>query len=166
LTGRPPDIAIGPLTPNSPWRTQIADEQFDYWGPLTGHNSRSSYEAFLEQAAHSRALPRVLLAASDTALHGSVNLMMTEMAIRPQFAPWMGQLFVAESQRARGTGTRLLDAAISYVGDLGYQQLFLFTSGALPDYYRKRGWTDVEDVTYLGGVRTILRVDIKRQVAF
>jgi GNAT superfamily N-acetyltransferase len=86
--------------------------------------------------------------------------MMTEMAIRPQFTPWMGQLFVAENHRAKGTGTRLLHAAISYVHGLGYNQLFLFTSGALPDYYRKRGWTDIEDVTYLGKTRTIMRFDV------
>jgi len=39
-------------------------------------------------------------------------------------------------------------------------QLFLFTSGTLPDYYRRRGWTEVEDVSYLGRLRTIMRRDI------
>jgi len=91
---------------------------------------------------------------------GSVNLLTNEMAVRPQFTPWLGQLFVSESQRSRGVGATLIDAAASYVEQLGYRQLFLFTSGTLPDYYRNRGWSDVEDVAYLGQVRTIMRLKI------
>jgi N-acetylglutamate synthase-like GNAT family acetyltransferase len=92
---------------------------------------------------------------------GSVNVLMNEMPIRPQLTPWMGQLFVAESQRSRGIAAALVDAAAGYVEQLGYHQLFLFTSGTLPHYYRSRGWIDVEDVTYLGKVRTIMRRDTR-----
>jgi len=153
-------LSVQPLQPESPWLTQIAVDQFEYWGPLTGYSSRSSYESFLQQAAQSRALPRVLIASIGGTLLGSVNLLMNEMTIRPQFMPWMGQLFVAEKQRSLGVGAALLDAAASYVEQLGYRQLFLFTSGTLPHYYRSRGWSDVEDVTYLGKVRTIMRLEI------
>lgn len=140
----------------------MAADQYDYWGPLTGYESPAHYEAFLEQAAHSLTLPRVLVAMTHTTVLGSVNLLMNEMTVRPQFTPWLGQLFVPERHRAKGIGTKLLNAAISYVECLGYNQLFLFTSGTLPDYYRKRGWTDVEEVTYLGKARTIMRFDTKR----
>jgi len=141
----------------------LAEEQYKFWGPLTGYGSLALYETFLEQAANSLTLPRVLLATSHTTLVGSVNLLMAEMTIRPQFMPWLGQLFVPESHRTEGTGAKLLSAAISYIGSLGYDQLFLYTSGTLPGYYRKRGWTDIEDVTYLGKVRTIMRFDISSE---
>jgi GNAT superfamily N-acetyltransferase len=154
------DFSIDPLTPHSPWRAQMAADQYDYWGPLTGHGSLTAYQAFLEQAARSRALPRVLVARLDTTLLGSVNLLTNEMAARPQLTPWLGQLFVPESHRAKGIGTRLLDAAVAYIESLGYRQLFLFTSGTLPDYYSKRGWTEIETVSYLGRARTIMRFDI------
>jgi hypothetical protein len=140
--------------------TQIAADQFEYWGPLTGHSSQSSYEAFLEQAARSAALPRVLIASMGGMLLGSVNLLTNELPIRPQFTPWMGQLFIAKSRRSNGIGAALIDAAACHVAKLGYHQLFLFTSGSLPGYYRNRGWIDVEDVTYLGKVRTIMRLTI------
>jgi GNAT superfamily N-acetyltransferase len=153
-------LSIQPLTPQSPWRAQIAADQFAYWGPLTGHRSLVSYKAFLEEAARSSTLPRVLLAATPDNFCGSVNLMTAEMTVRPQLTPWLGQLFVDEHHRAKGIGAKLLDAAISYVGDLGYDRLFLFTSGTLPGYYRKRGWVDVEEVNYLGKQRTILCFDI------
>src|ERR1700676_3625329 len=102
-------LSVQPLEPNSPWLAQIAADQFEYWGPLTGHGSRSSYEAFLEQAARSAALPRVLIASSGGALLGSVNVLTDELPIRPQFTPWMGQLFIAEGQRTKGIGAALVD---------------------------------------------------------
>lgn len=154
------DLSIRPLQPGSPWPAQIAAEQFEYWGPLTGHASRASYETFLEQAAHSRALPRVLVATSRTTLLGSVNLLASEMTVRPQLTPWLSQLFVTASRRKSGAGSGLLDAAVSCIAELGYRQLFLFTSGTLPAYYRSRGWRDVEDVDYLGKLRTVMRFAI------
>jgi len=158
------DLSIQPLTPESPWQMQIVRDQSQYWGPLTGYSSPVLYKAFLEQATYSLTLPRVLLATTSSALLGSVNLLTQEMTIRPQFTPWLGQLFVSESHRAKGIGAKLVDAAISYVGSLGYGQLFLFTSGTLPDYYRKHGWTDVEEVSYLGKERTIMRFDLRKMV--
>jgi GNAT superfamily N-acetyltransferase len=108
----------------------------------------------------SSALPRVLIATVRGALMGSVNLRVNDMTIRPQFTPWMGQLFVAEDQRSLGIGTALIDAAASYAERLGYRQLFLFTSGTLPRYYKNRGWINVENVTYFDKVRTIMRLEI------
>jgi N-acetylglutamate synthase-like GNAT family acetyltransferase len=153
-------LSVQPLEPKSPWVAQIAAEQFAYWGPLTGCSSQILYESFLEQAAQSEALPRVLIATIRGNLIGSVNLRTNDMNIRPQFTPWMGQLFVTDNQRSLGIGTALIDAAASYVEQLGYSQLFLFTSGTLPQYYKNRGWIEVENVTYFGKVRTIMRLEV------
>ena len=155
-----PNLSVQPLESGSPLLVRIAADQFAHWGPLTGHCSQEAYKAFLEDAAGSIALPRVLIATIDGTVLGSVNLLANEMTIRPRFTPWLGQLFVAKSQRSRGVGAVLLDAAASYVAQLGYRQLFLFTSGTLPDYYRRSCWTEVEDVSYLGRLRTIMRRDI------
>src|SRR3954453_5664827 len=102
------NLSIQPLEPGSPLLARIAAEQFAHWGPLTGHSSRKAYEAFLDGAARSSSLPRVLTASLEGTLLGSVNLLANEMTIRPQFTPWMGQLFVTSDNRTRGIGAALL----------------------------------------------------------
>jgi GNAT superfamily N-acetyltransferase len=150
--------SIAPLEPTSPFTSEIARRQFDHWGPLTGYPSLITYRSFLEQAARSVALPRVLVAATSKTLLGSVNLLVSEMTIRPHLTPWLAQLFVMQSARGAGIGTVLVEAAARYVEKLGYHHLFLFTSGRLPDYYSARGWVAIEEVIYLGKVRTVMRL--------
>jgi GNAT superfamily N-acetyltransferase len=157
------EYSIQPLPPGSPWLDQMASDQFNYWGPLTGYSSPVSYKSFLDEVAHSTTIPRILLATTPGSLLGSVNLLARELTIRPQFTPWLGQLFVTEGHREKRVGAKLIDAAISYVHSIGYGQLFLFTSGTLPAYYRRLGWSDVEEVTYLDKQRTIMRFDIERR---
>jgi GNAT superfamily N-acetyltransferase len=124
--------SITSLEPTSPFIAEIARRQFDHWGPLTGYPSQIGYRTFLEQAARNATLPRVLVAATPKTLLGSVNLLVGEMTIRPHLTPWLAQLFVTESARGTGIGAALADAAARYVEKLGYQHLFLFTSGTLP----------------------------------
>jgi len=151
---------IEPISPNSPWIQSLAFSQFENWGVLTGYDSVEAYCAFVEQAAKSASLPRILAASEGESFLGSVNLLPSEMTIRQHLSPWLGQLFVVPACRSRGVAAALLEAAASYVAQLGHDRLFLFTSGSLPGYYRRLGWQDMEDVVYLGKVRTIMKLEI------
>lgn len=138
--------------------------QFEHWGPLTGFASAEAYGAFLREAAGSTHLPKVLVATCSGEFLGSVNLLAAEMATHRHLTPWMGQLFVAPGRRGDGLGGVLLRAAAAHAADLGYDRLYLFTSGTLPRYYRARGWADVEEAHYLGSTRTIMRLDLRHGV--
>ncbi len=138
----------------------IAALQFAFWGASTGYRSAADYEQFLRGIPGSRQLPTVLVARRGTTFLGSVNLLACEMTIRPALSPWMAQLFVAGSERGHGVGRALIDAGIALVGQLGFRRLHLYTSGTLPGYYAALGWIPVEDVEYLGKMRTIMAFDL------
>jgi len=153
--------SIAPLEPHSLWIAEIAARQFEHWGPLTGYSSVAEYSSFLQDAASSTELPRVLVATRCGRLLGSVNLLTSEMTVRPHLTPWLGQLYVMGSARGQGVGEALLAAAAQYVQGLGLPRLFLYTSGTLPNYYRAHGWSDVEELTYLGKPRNLMQLDLE-----
>jgi hypothetical protein len=39
---------------------------------------------------------------------------------------------------------------------LGFRRAYLYTSGTLPAYYASLGWRAIEEVEYLGKLRTIM----------
>ncbi|MDF0518246.1 GNAT family N-acetyltransferase [Bradyrhizobium yuanmingense] len=151
---------IARLTEESGLSKTIAALQFAFWGPLTGYDSVADYEQFLCRAARSRQLPQVLVARGGTTLLGSVNLLASEMTMRPALSPWMAQLFVPAGERSRGVGSALIDAALARTAELGYRQLYLYTSGTLPGYYASRGWQAVEELEYLGKTRVVMAYEL------
>jgi GNAT superfamily N-acetyltransferase len=153
-------LEIEPLTIESGLPATIAALQFTFWGALTGYGSTADYEKFRCSAARSRQLPTVLVARRGPMFLGSVNLLAREMTIRPALSPWMAQLFVVDSERGRGVGNALTEALIARAAELGFWRVHLYTSGTLPAYYAALGWKPIEEVEYLGKMRTIMVFDL------
>ena len=148
------------LTDDSTLPASIARLQFEFWGPLTGYRSADAYEQFLCKAVRSPDLPAVLVAMDGGTFLGSVNLLASEMTTRPTLSPWMAQLFVVDSERGRGVGNALVSASIDHAGKLGFRRTYLYTSGTLPAYYASLGWQAIEEVEYLGKMRTIMTFEL------
>ena len=148
------------LTEDSGLPASIARLQFEFWGPLTGHSSADGYEQFLCKAVRSPDLPAVLVAMDGGTFLGSVNLLASEMTTRPTLSPWMAQLFVVDSERGRGVGNALVSASVDHAGKLGFRRTYLYTSGTLPAYYASLGWRAIEEVEYLGKMRTIMTFEL------
>jgi predicted N-acetyltransferase YhbS len=155
-----PPIEIERLVDGSVLPATIATLQFAYWGALTGYDTALGYEEFLQSAARSTQLPMVLVARRGTMYMGSVNLLASEMTIRPALSPWMAQLFVINSARVHGVGSALIEALMGRAVGLGFQRVHLFTSGTLPTYYAAQGWKPIEEVEYLGKMRTVMAIDL------
>src|SRR4051812_27715440 len=139
-------LDIEPLTDESDFATRIANLQFELWGPLTGFDSISDYERFLRNTIRSTGLPTVLVARRGAAFVGSVNLLISEMTIRPDLSPWLAQLFVVDAERGGGTGNALIGAVTEHAARLGFRRIYLYTSGTLPSYYASRRWRPIEEV--------------------
>ncbi|CAN7510412.1 GNAT family N-acetyltransferase [Bradyrhizobium sp. LjRoot220] len=153
-------LNIERLTDESNFAASIAKLQFELWGPLTGFDSLPDYEQFLRKTVHTAELPTVLVARHGDALVGSVNLLTSEMTIRPELSPWLAPLFVVDSERGSGAGSALIHAVIDHAAKLGFRRIYLYTSGTLPSYYASRAWRPIEEVGYLGKTRTIMAFDL------
>lgn len=138
----------------------LARWHFDHWGSLTGTNSFDAYVALLTKAAQSRAVPSVLVAMDGAELAGSANLRACDLPVRPNLTPWLGQLFVAPRYRRQGVGAALVRAVLDRAHQCDYPRVYLFTSGTLPEYYRRLGWRALERVEYHGRERTIMDFEL------
>jgi GNAT superfamily N-acetyltransferase len=157
-------VEIEDLAATSDLPARIAALQFASWGRSTGFDSADGYERFLRQAAGSRSLPAVLVARRAGAFLGSVNLLVHEMTTHPSLSPWLAQLFVIAEERGSGVGGMLVRACLARFAKLGFSRAHLYTAAAsrLPAYYASLGWKPIEDVEYLGKMRTIMVFDFAK----
>lgn len=149
-------MLIGDLAEHPAWLPVLARWHHDQWGPLTGADSLEGYVTLLAGASASRAVPAVLIALSGGELLGSASLVACDLPPRPELTPWLAQLFVAPARRRAGVGAALVQAVLDRARSCGHSRVYLYTSGTLPDYYRRLGWQAVEHLEYLGRERTIM----------
>jgi predicted N-acetyltransferase YhbS len=157
-------VEIESLKAASELPARIAALQFANWGRSTGFSSVEDYERFLRDATESPRLPAVLVARRAGTFLGSVNLLLHEMTTRPSLSPWLAQLFVIAEERGRGVGAALVRACLARFAELGFPRVYLYTAAAsrLPAYYASLGWKPIEDVEYLGKMRTVMVFDVPR----
>lgn len=153
-------MVIGDLGDHVAWLPTLARWHDDQWGPLTGARRLDDYVAFLTQAATSRTVPSMLVAMEGDRLLGSATLVVADLPPRSELTPWLAQLFVEPARRRDGIGAALVRAVLDRARACGYGRVYLFTSGTLPEYYRRLGWREVERLAYLERERTVMEYDI------
>ncbi len=136
----------------------LAQWHFKQWGDLSGASTESDYEALLFRNASARNLPLTLIAVIDKRLLGSVNIVDCDMTIRSELKPWLAQLYVDVPERNRGIGSILVHAAMERSRKLSFYCLYLYTSGTLPVFYERIGWTRRETVHYKGKARIVMEM--------
>ena len=135
---------------------RIARVHFEQWGILTGADSIEEYRVFLEGACTLSSLPLVTVALRDGVFLGSASVISCDMDIRKELTPWLAQVYVLEEWRGQGVGAALVNKASEYANRLGFQAMYLYTSGTLPHFYQNLGWIIRETAFYLGKERTIM----------
>lgn len=138
---------------------QIARLHFEQWRLLTGTDSLEQYRGMLESACAGNSLPLVVVALSESTLLGSASVIACDMNIRRELTPWLAQLFVLEEWRGQGVGAALVHKASEYASRLGFQAMYLYTSGTLPHFYQNLGWVVREKVFYLGKERSVMELN-------
>ncbi len=136
----------------------LARWHFKQWGDLTGASTESDYTALLSRNASTRNLPLTLIAVSKDKLLGSVNIVDCDMDARSDLKPWLAQLYVVAPERGKGIGSALVHAAVERSMKLGFGYIYLYTSGTLPSFYERIGWTRREMVHYKEKDRTVMEM--------
>lgn len=70
---------------------------------------------------------------------------------------WLSNLFVVETQREKGIGSALIEAAKIYAHDVGLSELWLSATD-YTDYYQKRGWEIIRRTRLAGRQVNVMRV--------
>ena len=153
-------VTITDLGEHPTWISTLARWHFEQWGRLTGAGTLDDYVALLTAAAQSRTVPSILIAVAGDRLLGSANLVACDMTVRAELTPWLAQLFVAPARRRDGVGAALVAAVLQRARSCGYPRAYLYTSGTLPEYYRRLGWRPVERVAYLDRERTVMDYEL------
>jgi predicted N-acetyltransferase YhbS len=149
------DILIEDLSKHMDFVPILSEWHFKQWGDLTGVLTKSDYQSMISKQAHTQNLPLTSIATYRDSLIGSVNIVPCDMNIRQELNPWLSQLFVLPSERNRGMGSKLVLAAVRRIHEMGFNNLYLYTSGTLPSFYERMGWEKREVTYYKGKERTI-----------
>lgn len=57
-----------------------------------------------------------------------------------EYTPWISDVMIFDEYRGKGYGTKMIDAALTILKELGYEKAYLWTDKA-PMFYEKIGFT-------------------------
>ncbi len=123
---------------------------YDEWSYLYPGISLQSVEDSFRERTNRTCLPLTLVAFDNKTPVGTVSLKSFEMETRTDLVTWITSLYVAESRRRQGVGSRLLRTAEDKAASLGITKLYLFTTEPLLAelFYAKLHWLVEERTLY------------------
>ncbi|MCM1991539.1 GNAT family N-acetyltransferase [Oceanirhabdus seepicola] len=90
--------------------------------------------------------PISLIALIDNKCVGVVSIFDNDLETRPELTPWLAGLYVDPNYRCKGVADKLINAVLKICKNMNYDTVFLRTEHTA-NYYKKHGWTFVEDTT-------------------
>ena len=133
----------------------LMQEGHPLWEKTIRFAENCSWKAgpFLARAMRSgrfQAWERVIVAADRESIVGFCTF--TERDALPEeqdFSPFIGFVFVDESRRGNRISARMIERAVRYAGELGFQSVFL--SSGEQGLYEKFGFEKIGDITTIHG---------------
>lgn len=136
--------------------TLLADWFYEEWGGRRPEDSLEGFKIRLQGRMNQDRLPLALIAFFEGEPVGTAALKIREMETHPHFEHWLGSVYVQESHRKRGFGTKLIQAIISEAARFGIEELYLYTRGS-EIFYSKLGWKEIEKPFFRGRRVTIMK---------
>ena len=133
----------------------IADWFHNEWSCRCPDRTRDDFEEIIRTRAISHGIPFALVAVNSSGVIGTVSLKIHDMVVRTGLGPWLAGLYVDAQWRGRGVGRRLVEAMEKTAAEMGFGEVFLYTSGAEQFYFRL-GWRIMGQREYCGCPYTLM----------
>jgi predicted N-acetyltransferase YhbS len=129
------------------------------WGRRNPELTVDKIAEHLEGRLHKNRLPLTFLAFRGNQPVGTASLKIREMEIYPQYAHWLGAVYVSLPFRHQGIGTQIVRHSISEAEKLGVTELYLYTRGSL-SFYAQFGWRPLERPFYHGREVVVMKLTL------
>ena len=129
------------------------------WGYL---NPGLSFDMRLEKMRKylgDEPIPSTYVRVDDDYVKGSAALVDSDMESHPELSPWLASVYVKPEARGTGIGSALVKYVMQKARELGFHELFLFTSDREP-FYEKLGWKTLFKEEYRGGEVTVMKIEL------
>lgn len=130
--------------------------EWSYLNPLRSFDERVEE---MREDLEGKIIPTTYIAEDDQgALLGSASILADDMSSHPELTPWLASVYVDQSQRGKGIGSRLVKQVMQHAQDNGIKRLYLYT----PDQeqlYARLGWQLYSREPYNGTPVTIMSID-------
>jgi GNAT superfamily N-acetyltransferase len=121
----------------------VAERIWRAWWEDAGH-PRGYIAGRLRENIEPTPIPFALVAHHGAAFLGTVSVIASDLAERPQFTPWIAAVWVEPEARRHGIGAALVDRATREGFALGIARLYLCARPQRSRFYERLGWTVIE----------------------
>jgi N-acetylglutamate synthase-like GNAT family acetyltransferase len=104
-------------------------------------------------------VPSIYIAKENDTLLGSAAIIEHDMDTRLDLSPWLAGVYVSEDYRKKGIGSKLVQYVMERAKKNGFKTLYLYTLKH-SDFYRKLGWTAMQETEYKECPVTIMSADL------
>jgi GNAT superfamily N-acetyltransferase len=132
-------FAISDLRQRPEYFDTVAMRIWQAWWELDG-TPLDYISSRLRENLNAEPIPFALVAHDGDAFLGTVSVIASDLAERPQLTPWMAALWVEPEARRRGVGAALLDRATHDCFALGVSRAYLCARPRLSRFYEGLGW--------------------------
>lgn len=159
LTGTPGSYSIEYLGDNQIHLRELAELQHQQWSHFEPDEDLAGRIERLATHCHREQVPCEFVAVRAGELLGSASLVECDMQTRKDLTPWLASVLVKPEHRHQGIASSLVRRVEEEARRLEVRRMYLFTPDAM-ELYRKLGWKDVEQCSYMGEAVTIMTKEL------
>jgi GNAT superfamily N-acetyltransferase len=141
---------------------KICEWQYNWWGKENDYDKKKVLE-WMGRCLNNHYLPQTYTVLNDGIAIGMFQLVMDDdIDIRPDYYPWLANVYIDEKYRGQGLLTNLINHMKYVCNEMGIKKIYLHTKHK--NLYEKYGWKYLEEVTNFDGLKkSIYYLDLNKE---